>query len=74
MKKDLFIIAKPPHLKVVTFKEGRAYCPDCKVELKDTGNVLYSDPLQYKHICPKCQQTFNLNTSYPFMDKIKKKS
>ena len=42
-----------------------AYCPDCDVELEDTGILLPGLPPKHQYACPKCGVCFNLSVAYP---------
>lgn len=40
-------------------------CDDCGGDVLPTGEVLTTDPLQYKHKCSKCGKLYTFRESYP---------
>lgn len=42
-----------------------AKCPDCNIELENSGVQLYSNPPQHPYSCPNCGREFTLHKSYP---------
>ena len=51
--------------KEVKVYRDSLYCEECGEEMKFTGMALASYPLQYPHVCPKCQKRVIMTEIYP---------
>jgi len=40
----------------VIVRVKQMFCPNCDVELKNTGRALMSNPPQHVYVCPKCNE------------------
>ncbi len=51
-------------------KAVRTYvcCPDCGNRLEHTGQIYYTSPKTYPHICPYCEQRIHLEKIYPTLE------
>lgn len=45
--------------------QDRLYCDECGEEMEFTGMALTTSPMQYPHICPKCESRIVKHDIYP---------
>lgn len=48
----------------------RAYCPDCDIELENTGAMLAGNQPQHQYACANCGYIYTSNEMYPKIDFI----
>lgn len=51
--------------KEVKVYQDKLYCDKCGTEMEFTGMALTSYPMQYPHMCPKCDYRETHHVVYP---------
>lgn len=51
--------------KEVKVYQDKLYCDKCGTEMEFTGMALTSYPMQYPHMCPKCDYRETRHVVYP---------
>ena len=41
------------------------YCDQCNVMMEDTEEVILTNPMQYRYICPNCKKEVISDNNYP---------